>query len=197
MEPEPEHEAPSISLGAYLQLLRRNSNFRRLWIAQIVSEAVATPAELAMRSLLPEAARLRERDNRHFWRIVVRTLVLSGLLGLALSLIVGVAGPAVLIAAMGAEYAEAGPVLRIVALAFVAIVAALPLETALIALGAAGRLLAVRVVAAAVSFMMLASLAPGWGLPGVAIAVTVGAFVTTAGLIVALLGALKADTVEA
>src|ERR1700758_565706 len=38
MEPEPEHTAPSVSLPSYLRLLRGNQNFRRLWLAQIVSE---------------------------------------------------------------------------------------------------------------------------------------------------------------
>jgi predicted MFS family arabinose efflux permease len=38
MEPQPEHAAPSISLGSYVRLLRGNRNFRRLWMAQIVSE---------------------------------------------------------------------------------------------------------------------------------------------------------------
>jgi predicted MFS family arabinose efflux permease len=38
MEPEPEHVAPSISVAAYGRLLRGNRNFRRLWLAQIVSE---------------------------------------------------------------------------------------------------------------------------------------------------------------
>jgi MFS family permease len=38
MEPQPELAAPSISLGSYLRLLRGNRNFRRLWLAQIVSE---------------------------------------------------------------------------------------------------------------------------------------------------------------
>lgn len=38
MEPQPEHAAPSISLAAYSRLLRGNRNFRRLWLAQIVSE---------------------------------------------------------------------------------------------------------------------------------------------------------------
>jgi len=38
MEPQPELAAPSISLAAYLRLLRGNRNFRRLWMAQIVSE---------------------------------------------------------------------------------------------------------------------------------------------------------------
>src|SRR5579872_4038290 len=38
MEPEPEHGTESISLGSYVRLLGTNRNFRRLWIAQIVSE---------------------------------------------------------------------------------------------------------------------------------------------------------------
>ena len=38
MEPEPEHGASSITLTSYVRLLGRNRNFRRLWLAQIVSE---------------------------------------------------------------------------------------------------------------------------------------------------------------
>ncbi len=38
MEPEPEHGTASISLRSYARLVRTNANFRRLWVAQIVSE---------------------------------------------------------------------------------------------------------------------------------------------------------------
>ncbi len=38
MQTQPELAAPSISLSSYLRLLRGNRNFRRLWMAQIVSE---------------------------------------------------------------------------------------------------------------------------------------------------------------
>src|ERR1022692_2180159 len=38
MDPQPERSVPSISLGSYTRLLRHNRNFRRLWLAQIVSE---------------------------------------------------------------------------------------------------------------------------------------------------------------
>src|SRR6478736_1518911 len=38
MEPEPEHVAPTISVGSYARLIGGNRNFRRLWLAQIVSE---------------------------------------------------------------------------------------------------------------------------------------------------------------
>jgi predicted MFS family arabinose efflux permease len=38
MEPQPERGTSSISLASYAGLVRRNRNFRRLWMAQIVSE---------------------------------------------------------------------------------------------------------------------------------------------------------------
>ena len=52
MEPEPEHEASSISFTSYVRLLRENSNFRRLWLAQIVSEIGDWFYTLAIYSLL-------------------------------------------------------------------------------------------------------------------------------------------------
>ena len=38
MDPQPERGTSSITLGSYVRLLRKNRNFRRLWLAQIVSE---------------------------------------------------------------------------------------------------------------------------------------------------------------
>src|SRR5271168_981713 len=38
MEPQPERAASTITLASYALLVRRNRNFRRLWMAQIVSE---------------------------------------------------------------------------------------------------------------------------------------------------------------
>jgi len=38
MEPEPEHERNSLTLASYVRLVRKNCDFRRLWMAQIVSE---------------------------------------------------------------------------------------------------------------------------------------------------------------
>src|SRR5437868_9300192 len=52
MEPQPEHEASSVSLSAYARLLRQNRNFRRLWMAQIVSEIGDWFYSLALYSLL-------------------------------------------------------------------------------------------------------------------------------------------------
>jgi len=52
MEPQPEREATSVSLAAYARLLRQNRNFRRLWMAQIVSEIGDWFYSLAIYSLL-------------------------------------------------------------------------------------------------------------------------------------------------
>jgi len=38
MDPQPERAASTISLASYARLIRANRNFRRLWLAQIVSE---------------------------------------------------------------------------------------------------------------------------------------------------------------
>src|SRR2546427_4107540 len=52
MEPQPEHEASSISLSGYARLVRQNRNFRHLWLAQIVSEIGDWFYTLAIYSLL-------------------------------------------------------------------------------------------------------------------------------------------------
>jgi len=38
MEPQPEQSLPAITISSYWRLVRGNCNFRRLWMAQIVSE---------------------------------------------------------------------------------------------------------------------------------------------------------------
>jgi MFS family permease len=52
MEPEPEHGTNTISLRAFARLVRTNANFRRLWMAQIVSEIGDWFYSLAIYSLL-------------------------------------------------------------------------------------------------------------------------------------------------
>ena len=52
MEPEPEHEVSRVSFASYLRLVRENRNFRRLWLAQIVSEIGDWFYTLAIYSLL-------------------------------------------------------------------------------------------------------------------------------------------------
>src|ERR1700683_2415741 len=60
MDPRPEHPVPSISLGSYLRLVRGNRNFRRLWLAQIVSEIGDWFYVLVIYSLLLQVTRKAE-----------------------------------------------------------------------------------------------------------------------------------------
>lgn len=52
MDPKPECEVRSVSFASYLRLVRENRNFRRLWLAQIVSEIGDWFYTLAIYSLL-------------------------------------------------------------------------------------------------------------------------------------------------
>jgi MFS family permease len=52
MDPQPDRASTSISLSAYLRLVRHNHNFRKLWLAQIVSELGDWFYTLAIYSLL-------------------------------------------------------------------------------------------------------------------------------------------------
>ncbi|MBV8890953.1 MAG: MFS transporter [Acidobacteria bacterium] len=54
MEPESEYGSNTISLASFRRLLRVNANFRRLWMAQIVSETGDWFYSLAIYSLLLE-----------------------------------------------------------------------------------------------------------------------------------------------
>jgi O-antigen/teichoic acid export membrane protein len=156
-------------------------------VAQVILDAIASPAELAMRSLFPEATRLLDRDPEHFWRLIRRVALLCIGLGLSLSLIVFALGPLGIAAAMGKDFANAGTVLQIVALAFAAILMTNVFETALLAIGMAGRVLGVRAVAAGASFATLFILAPEIGLSGASIALVIPAFITAGGMLYLLM----------
>ena len=54
MDPQPETTVSRVSMATYAQLLRTNGNFRRLWLAQIVSEIGDWFYTLAIYSLLLE-----------------------------------------------------------------------------------------------------------------------------------------------
>ena len=54
MDPQPETTVSPVSFSAYRNLLRDNRNFRRLWLAQIVSEIGDWFYTLAIYSLLLE-----------------------------------------------------------------------------------------------------------------------------------------------
>jgi O-antigen/teichoic acid export membrane protein len=160
-------------------------------LAQMVLKAAGTPGDLAMRSLFPELARLLTRDHGHFWRLIGRALALSTALGLLFAVVVAVLGPFFVTLTMGKDYAAAQPILQIIALCFVPNLAAFPLESALLALGHAGRVLVVRAIAAGAIFGTAGLLVAPLGLRGVGVAVALGAVIATAGLLLMLAAARR------
>jgi MFS family permease len=71
MEPEPEHGTASITIASYARLLRRNGNFRRLWLAQIVSEIGDWFYTLAIYTLLLQ---LTGRASSVAWALMLQVL---------------------------------------------------------------------------------------------------------------------------
>lgn len=146
-------------------------------IAQVVTDAVAAPVELAMRSFFPEVTRLRANDEAQFRAMIRQAMLVAGSLGLILSVCVALAGPALLLAGMGANYRAISTILPIVAIGFAPLLATYPLESALLAKGRVGAVLVARLVAATAALVAAASLAGPMGLAGVGAAAALGFFV--------------------
>ncbi|MEM8788833.1 MAG: lipopolysaccharide biosynthesis protein [Pseudomonadota bacterium] len=148
-------------------------------LAQTILEAVAVPAELAMRSLFPEVARLNAQGAARARQVVARFAVLSAGAGLILAALLALAAPWAVPAALGADYAVAGDLLRILSAVVVALFMGSILETALLAGGRAGRALAARAAATLASVALAIPLAPVLGLTGIGAALVIGAAIGT------------------
>jgi MFS family permease len=71
MELQPEHGAATITIPSYARLVRRNANFRRLWLAQIVSEIGDWFYTLAIYTLLLQ---LTGRASSVAWALMLQVL---------------------------------------------------------------------------------------------------------------------------
>jgi O-antigen/teichoic acid export membrane protein len=161
-------------------------------LTQVVLDAALTPGELAMRSLFPELARLLQRDESHFWSLVGRALALCVGCAILLALAVVLAAPYIVALGTGATDENAGPLLQFLALSMLPGLAALPIETALLALGLAGRLFIVRTLSVVVTFGAAGLLGGRLGLSGIGVAVLLGACVAFCGLLFAIADGRKA-----
>ena len=131
------------------------------------------------------------RDHGHFGRLIGRALALSTALGLLFAVAVAVLGPVFVTLTMGKDYAAAAPILQIIAICFVPNLAAFPLESALLALGHAGRVLVVRAIAAGAIFGTAGLLVAPLGLRGIGVAVALDAVIAAVGLLLMLAAARR------
>ncbi|MFT8244677.1 lipopolysaccharide biosynthesis protein [Roseomonas sp. BN140053] len=156
-------------------------------VAQTVVDALGKPAELLARVFYPEAARLREAARTaEFWRLSTRSAALAALgAGAVMLIVMAAAGPFMRLA-FGANYAEAAPLLAIMAASLLATVPAFPLEPLLLTLGRAGTALLVRAVVTLLYLGVLWFLAATWGLPGAALAYVLGSAAMAATMLAAV-----------
>lgn len=153
-------------------------------LAQSVLEAIAVPAELAMRSLFPEVARLRTQDPAYFRQVITRIAFTAIAIGIPLAVTVAAIAPWLLHMIAGEGYGVAGTMLQILAVGIVAIFLTAILETVLLASGYATAPAFARSAALLTSVALVVPLADRFGTPGLAMAVLAGPFVSTAVLMI-------------
>ncbi|HSV28615.1 MAG TPA: oligosaccharide flippase family protein, partial [Candidatus Omnitrophota bacterium] len=157
-------------------------------VAKQFADAAAKPAEFLAQALYPEAARLSAADDHARLKSVLRRLSLAAFTfaALAVALLAGL-GEIVLRLAAGSEFAAAAPVMTALVVASGLAMAAAPVEPVLIALGQAGRVVAIKAAVAALHVALLLVLAQAFGLLGAGVAAAVAA----AGTFILLWGAAR------
>ncbi|MBC7953272.1 MAG: lipopolysaccharide biosynthesis protein [Rhodospirillaceae bacterium] len=137
-------------------------------VAKQIADAAAKPAEFLAQALYPEAARLDAGGRRACLRQMLSRLavVTSGLAAAAIAFIF-VFGSGLIALVAGQAFVAAAPVMNLLVVAAALVMAAAPLEPILIAIGAAGQVVAVKAVIAVLHLLLLLALARQWGLEGV------------------------------
>lgn len=155
-------------------------------VARQIADAAAKPAEYLAQALYPEAARLSAGEDRaRLRRMLGRVgLVVAPLAAVAVAVLAGW-GDALLGLVAGPDFAAAAPLLALLAVAAAPVMAAVPLEPVLIALGRAGAVVAAKGAAAALHVGLLAALAGTAGLVAAGWA-AIGAAALGLGLLVAV-----------
>lgn len=152
-------------------------------VAKQIADAAAKPAEFLAQALYPEAARLDAEGRRQRLRQVLARLglVAGGVAALAVAAVLSL-GPWLIGAVAGPAFVAAAPVMEALAVASALLMAAAPLEPILIALGAAGPVVAAKAAAAGLHLALLLVLIHLTGLSGAG-----WAAIAAAGLSVGLL----------
>ncbi|MBL8771793.1 MAG: lipopolysaccharide biosynthesis protein [Phenylobacterium sp.] len=136
-------------------------------VGRQVADAMAKPAKLLTPALYPELARLRADERMHaMWRLARNVGLLTGGVGALLLLVTTVAGPPLLSAVLGKEFAPAADAMTWQVAAAVIGICALPLEPLLISLGKPGRAVWVRLAVGIAFVAALPFLISRFGLIG-------------------------------
>ncbi len=125
-------------------------------VARDVATAITKPAELLNYAIYPEFARFASRNE---WsplpKLIVRSGAIAGAAGLALVLLMAVAGPWFLKTSFGTEFVAAQGALMFLLVAATISIAGFPMDPALYAMGRPGIPLQVNTVAVAIYLPVL------------------------------------------
>ena len=153
-------------------------------IAQRIAKAIANPIELVTRALFPEFARLVAQSNfKKLGRMLLRITAVATVLAGVTVIIVALAGDWIIRLIAGREYGFAYAPMLLLSVATAIDLASFALDPHHTAQGRAGRILRIRLVAAAGYLIVLALLLPKLGASGAAIA-----SITASALLFAQLG---------
>ncbi len=160
-------------------------------LAQTVIDAIAVPAELAMRSLFPEIARLRAEGVDKLRQVIKRIIATAVVTAIPITALVALLAPHLLYLIAGNEYETAGGILQILSLGIVATFIVSILETSLLASGSALMPALARSGALLATVAAMFPLARAVGPAGLAFAMVLGSFVGAGVLLAACLNLLR------
>ena len=144
-------------------------------IAQQLAHAVSKPVAALSRAIYPDLAHVAVAGGaKAVTGLTDRLSIFGALLGIAAVGIVAVAGPWILTAVAGPQFASGSRVLLILTIAAAIELWAFGQEPALLALGRAGAVLAIRATIGVVAIGLMLFLLSRYGVTGAAVAVLVG-----------------------
>ena len=126
------------------------------YVALRIGMVLAQPVMVIGQTLYPELSHLAARhETENLIRVVLRTSLIATAIGLAVLLILGLAGDRILVAVGGSGFDAAYAVLILIALARTLHLSGFPLGSSLVAYGRPGAVLAVNVTATVVLLPVL------------------------------------------
>jgi len=149
-------------------------------VAREMATALTKPAELLTQSIYPEFARLGGRDSwQDFARLIIRSTIVAGSLGLVVLIVIIVLGKTFLSLAFGPEFVSAYWVLVLLVAAATLTIAAFGLDPAMYAMGRPSIPLTVNtIVILAVYLPVLIVLTPRMGPAGAGVAMLISSILT-------------------
>ena len=153
-----------------------------LRLAREATKVLSKPGALFQQVLFPDLVRLWGRGAPSFHMILTRALLISGLFGLVFVVGSFFGGRLLFTSALGAEYADAAPLMTLLLLSATLELAAFVLRAAGYAIGQAGEILRLHAISAVIYLVAFTILTPRMGLMGPGYAACLSATVTLFGI---------------